>query len=61
VDLLDDDAPDGVRVLHALLDAGLLEAWQDQRGHVRLRPPDQAGIAGTTVPSSSEPRLRRAP
>ena len=37
VDLLDDGAPDGIRVLHALLDAGLLEAWQDERGHVRLR------------------------
>lgn len=45
VDLLGDDAPDGVRVLHALLDAGLLEAWQDQRGHVRLRtPPPSRGI-----------------
>jgi hypothetical protein len=42
VDLLDDDAPDGIRVLHALLDAGLLEAWQDARGHVRLRATGQA-------------------
>ena len=49
VDLLDDDAPDGVRVLHALLDAGLLEAWQDRHGHVRLRcapTTDRTGIAG---------------
>jgi hypothetical protein len=38
VDLLDDDAPEGVRVLHAMLDAGMLEAWQDVHGHVRLRP-----------------------
>jgi hypothetical protein len=37
VDLLDDGAPEGIRILHALLDAGLMEAWQDQRGHVRLR------------------------
>jgi len=39
VDLLDDGAPDGLRVLHAMLDAGMLEAWQDRHGHVRLLPP----------------------
>ena len=37
VDLLPGDAPDGLRVLYAMLDAGMLEAWQDQAGHVRLR------------------------
>lgn len=45
VDLLDDDAPDGIRILHALLDAGLLEAWQDRHGHVRLRSTAKA-LAG---------------
>jgi hypothetical protein len=39
VDLPDPDAPDGIRVLYAMLDAGLLEAWQDRAGHVRLRTP----------------------
>ena len=39
VDLLPPDAPDGLCVLYALLDAGLLEAWQDRHGHVRLRRP----------------------
>ena len=33
------DAPDGIRMLHAMLDAGLLEAWQDDGGRVRLRAP----------------------
>lgn len=33
-------APDGIRMLHAMLDAGLLEAWQDDAGRVRLRAPD---------------------
>ena len=40
VDLLPRDAPDGLRVLYAMLDAGMLEAWKDQSGHVRLRAPD---------------------
>jgi hypothetical protein len=34
------DAPDGIRMLHAMLDAGLLEAWQDRKGRIRLRAPD---------------------
>ena len=40
VDLLPHDAPDGLRVLYAMLDAGMLEAWQDRAGHVRLLTPD---------------------
>ena len=43
VDLLPPAAPDGLRVLYALLDAGLLEAWQDDAGHVRLRAPATGG------------------
>lgn len=39
VDLLPVDAPDGLRVLYALLDGGLVEAWHDGQGHVRLRVP----------------------
>lgn len=39
VDLLPADAPDGLGVLYALLDAGLVEAWQDGAGHVALRIP----------------------
>lgn len=33
------DAPDGIRMLHAMLDAGLLEAWLDGAGRIRLRAP----------------------
>lgn len=40
VDLLPEDAPDGLGVLYAMLDAGLVEAWGDGEGHVRLRLPD---------------------
>jgi len=37
LDLVEPDAPEGIRLLHAMLDAGLMEAWQDRAGHVRLR------------------------
>ena len=37
LDLVEPGAADGIRLLHAMLDAGLLEAWQDRAGHVRLR------------------------
>lgn len=40
VDLLPNDAPDGLRVVYAMLDAGMLEAWQDRAGHVRLLTPN---------------------
>lgn len=39
LDLAPADAPDGVRILYALLDSGMLEAWGDGAGHVRLRGP----------------------
>jgi hypothetical protein len=39
LDLAPPDAPDGVRILYALLDSGMLEAWGDGAGHVRLRGP----------------------
>ena len=39
LDLASLDAPDGVRILYAMLDARLLEAWQDHAGRVRLRSP----------------------
>lgn len=45
LDLADLDAPDGVRMLYAMLDAGLLEAWQDRHGHIRLRPPPSPATA----------------
>ncbi|MFA5943678.1 MAG: hypothetical protein WC876_04335 [Candidatus Thermoplasmatota archaeon] len=38
LDLARPTAPDGVRMVYALLDAGYLEAWRDGAGHVRLRP-----------------------
>lgn len=41
VDLLPADPPDGLGVLYAMLDAGLVEAWGDGEGHVRLRWPDE--------------------
>lgn len=50
LDLADPDAPDGVRILYALLDAGLLEAWQDRSGHIRLRaPPSARASEGKTI------------
>ena len=39
LDLAAADAPDGIRMVYALLDGGFLEAWQDDQGHVRLRAP----------------------
>lgn len=39
LDMARPESPDGVRMVYALLDAGLLEAWQDDHGHVRLRGP----------------------
>lgn len=43
LDLLPRDAPEGLRVLYAMLDAGMLEAWRDHSGHVRLRAPAGGG------------------
>ena len=39
LDLAAADAPDGLRMVYALLDGGFLEAWQDDAGHVHLRAP----------------------
>ncbi|MEA3165443.1 MAG: hypothetical protein QOJ26_295 [Thermoplasmata archaeon] len=39
LDLAHPEAPDGVRMMYAMLDAGLLQAWQDRAGHVRLGAP----------------------
>jgi hypothetical protein len=39
LDCASPDAPDGIRMLHAMLDAGLLEAWNDGEGRIRLRAP----------------------
>lgn len=40
LDLASPDAPDGIRMVYALLDGGFLEAWQDDEGHVRLCAPN---------------------